>query len=108
MDKLNPEDDPSRREFLKNLTTLPLLAMLQAKLSPAGPVPAFPKAHTAAALAAGKGGRKFVAIQIGGRSFVDEGVEKVLDGLEEMAGVNVLMPAVFTYGRGLAGRQVPG
>jgi hypothetical protein len=39
---------------------------------------------------------------------VDEGVEKVLDDLQEKAGVNVLMPAVFTYGRGLAGRQTPG
>lgn len=107
MDKLNPRDDPSRRDFLKDLTTLPLLAMLQARLSPAGPVSAF-STRTATAPAVGQGDRKFVAIQIGGRSFVDEGVEKVLDVLHEKAGVNVLMPAVFTYGRGLAGRQVPG
>jgi hypothetical protein len=108
MDKPNPQDDSSRRAFLKGLTTLPLLAMLQAKPSPAGPAAALSTAQTAAAPAVGKDGGKFVAIQIGGRSFVDEGVEKVLDVLQEKAGVNVLMPTVFTYGRGLAGRQVPG
>jgi hypothetical protein len=41
-------------------------------------------------------------------SFVDEGVEKVLDILQERAQVNTLFLAVFTYGRGIAGRQVPG
>jgi hypothetical protein len=54
----------------------------------------------------GRGKGKFVAIQIGGRSFVDEGVNKCLDTLQETGGVNVLMPTVFTYGTGLAGRQV--
>ena len=39
---------------------------------------------------------------------MDEGVDKVLDVLQKKGGVNVLMPAVFTYGRGLAGRQIPG
>jgi hypothetical protein len=52
--------------------------------------------------------QKFVAIQIGARSFVDEGVDKCLDTLQEKASVNVLMPTVFTYGRGLSGRQIPG
>jgi len=52
--------------------------------------------------------QRFVALQIGARSFVDEGVEKCLDTIQDKAGVNVLMPTVFTYGRGLAGRQVPG
>jgi hypothetical protein len=53
----------------------------------------------------GRGKRKFVAIQLGGRSLVDEGVDKCLDTLQETGGVNVLMPTVFTYGTGLAGRQ---
>ena len=53
-------------------------------------------------------GRKFVAIQVGAVSFVDEGVDKVLDIFQQRAGVNALMLAVFTYGRGIAGRQVPG
>jgi hypothetical protein len=52
--------------------------------------------------------QRFVAIQIGARSFVDEGVDKCLDTLQEKASVNVLMPTVFTYGRGLSGRQIPG
>ncbi len=49
-----------------------------------------------------------IGIQIGAVSFVDEGVEKVLDILQERAYVNTLFLAVFTYGRGIAGRQVPG
>ena len=52
--------------------------------------------------------QRFIAIQIGARSFVDEGVDKCLDTLQEKASVNVLMPTVFTYGRGLSGRQIPG
>ncbi len=52
--------------------------------------------------------RKFVAIQIGGRSFVDEGVDACLDTLQKTGGVNVVMATVFTYGSGLAGRQVRG
>ncbi len=47
-------------------------------------------------------------IQIGAVSFVDEGVERVLDILQEKGAVNTLYPTVFTYGRGLAGRQIPG
>ncbi|MGH9352409.1 MAG: hypothetical protein ACRD2G_09640 [Terriglobia bacterium] len=45
---------------------------------------------------------------MGARSFVDEGVDNVLDIFQERAGVNTLLLTVFTYGRGLAGRQVPG
>ena len=52
--------------------------------------------------------KKMIGIQIGAVSFVDEGVEKVLDILQERAHVNTLFLAVFTYGRGIAGRQVPG
>lgn len=51
---------------------------------------------------------KLIGIQIGAVSFVDEGTDKVLDILQERAGVNALMLAAFTYGRGIAGRQVPG
>ncbi|HEV8130199.1 MAG TPA: hypothetical protein VGQ81_03035 [Acidobacteriota bacterium] len=46
-----------------------------------------------------------IGIQVGAISFVDEGTEKVLDGFQEMAGVNTLFLATFTYGRGIAGRQ---
>lgn len=51
---------------------------------------------------------KLIGIQIGAVSFTDEGVGKVLDILQERAGVNALMLATFTYGRGIAGRQIPG
>ncbi|MBC7568768.1 MAG: hypothetical protein H7319_03410 [Spirosoma sp.] len=47
-------------------------------------------------------------IQIGAVSFVDEGVEKVLDIVQERGAVNTLFLTVFTYGRGLSGRQLPG
>jgi hypothetical protein len=51
---------------------------------------------------------KIVGIQVGAVSFVDEGVEKVLDIFQQSAGVNTLFIATFTYGRGIAGRQIPG
>ena len=51
---------------------------------------------------------KMIGIQIGAVSFLDEGVEKVLDILQEKGRVNTLFVATFTYGRGIAGRQVPG
>src|SRR5947207_6868994 len=49
-----------------------------------------------------------IGIQAGAVSFVDEGTEKVLDILQERGAVNTLFLATFTYGRGIAGRQVPG
>src|ERR1039457_5680444 len=51
---------------------------------------------------------KMIGIQVGAISFVDEGTEKVLDVLQERACVNTLFLAVFTYGRGIAGRQIRG
>src|SRR5262245_39143651 len=51
---------------------------------------------------------KMIGIQVGAISFVDEGTEEVLDILQERASVNTLFLAVFTYGRGIAGRQIPG
>src|SRR5690625_844990 len=47
-------------------------------------------------------------IQIGAVSFVDEGVEEVLDILEDYGAINTLFLTTFTYGRGLSGRQIPG
>src|SRR5260370_25059973 len=60
------------------------------------------------ALAAQTNSKKMIGIQIGAVSFVDEGVEPVLDILQQRGAVNTLFLAVFTYGRGIAGRQVPG
>ena len=85
---LKPEVD--RREFLK----------LAAGAGAALAIPGAGQATDAA--------KKMVGIQVGAISFVDEGTEKVLDILQERAGVNTLFLAVFTYGRGIAGRQIPG
>jgi len=81
--------DVSRREFLK----------ITAGASAALAIPT--RGDTAAS-------SKMIGIQIGAVSFVDEGTEKVLDILQERGGVNTLFLAVFTYGRGIAGRQIPG
>src|SRR5271155_1982889 len=51
---------------------------------------------------------KMIGIQEGAVSFVDEGTERVLDTLQQRGCVNTLFLAVFTYGRGIAGRQIPG
>jgi hypothetical protein len=60
------------------------------------------------ALAAISGSDPMVGIQVGAVSFVDEGVEQCLDVFQRNAGVNTLFVATFTYGRGIAGRQIPG
>src|SRR5438874_7801980 len=52
--------------------------------------------------------RHMIGIQVGAVSFVDEGVAPVLDRFQHDAGINTLFLATFTYGRGIAGRQVPG
>ena len=52
-------------------------------------------------------GARMIGIQVGAVSFVDEGIEPVLD-IFQKAHINTLFLAVFTYGRGIAGRQVPG
>ena len=52
--------------------------------------------------------KKMIGIQVGAVSFVDEGVDPVLDMFQQAASVNTLFVATFTYGRGIAGRQVPG
>src|SRR5215469_4654749 len=74
----------------------------------------FLQSATAAAVAASQNASaapmasKMVGIQVGAVSFVDEGVEKVLDEFQQDAHINTLFVATFTYGRGIAGRQVPG
>src|ERR1700761_7657905 len=92
----------SRRSFLKAITSLPIAAMAPASLT------AGAQNAPAPAKQASSSKSKFVAIQIGARSFVDEGVDKCLDTLHETGGVNVVMATVFTYGTGLAGRQTHG
>src|SRR5215813_14108731 len=52
--------------------------------------------------------KQVIGIQIGSISFLDEGTEQVLDTLQEKACVNALFLATFTYGNGIAGRQLKG
>src|SRR5271163_3927499 len=108
MDKVDKIKGASRRKFLQGIAAIPAVALAGGKsfgadaIRLAEPARAYPRAPFAS------DGKRFVALQIGARSFVDEGVDECLDTLQEKGGVNVLMPTVFTYGRGLSGRQVPG
>ena len=52
--------------------------------------------------------RKSIGIQVGAVSFVDEGTDKVIDLLQDRGGIDTIYLTTFTYGRGLAGRQIPG
>jgi hypothetical protein len=110
MGKRKESKETSRRRFLAGITAFPILSLGAGRgLTKGGsglPFSGNPNEETGRVTPATK--KKFVAIQIGARSFVDEGVEKCLDTLREKGGVNTLMSTVFTYGRGLAGRQVPG
>lgn len=98
--------DVPRRKFLQGISAIPAIALAGGLSLSGSEAQASPGAQTAAPRVAP--GKKLVAIQIGARSFVDEGVDGCLATLQEKAGVNTLLSAVFTYGRGLAGRQVPG
>jgi hypothetical protein len=82
---MNPMD---RREFLETSTVLASGALLSRVPVPPPDPP-------------------MIGIQVGAVSFVDEGTDRVLDALAEMASVNTLFVATFTYGRGIAGRQLP-
>ena len=57
--------------------------------------------------AGGAAAPKMIGIQAGSVSFVDEGTESVLDILQQRGAVNTIFLTTFTYGRGLAGRQIP-
>ncbi|MBN8636656.1 MAG: hypothetical protein J0M07_15110 [Anaerolineae bacterium] len=52
--------------------------------------------------------KTFVGIQIGAISFIDEGVEQVLDILQGEAGVNALMISALSWSYGNAGRATYG
>jgi hypothetical protein len=80
-----------RREFLETSARLATGAVV------AG-LPARPAAADA----------PMVGIQAGAVSFVDEGTGRVLDGFQELAAINTVFLATFTYGRGIGGRQPRG
>ncbi|MBN8824509.1 MULTISPECIES: hypothetical protein [unclassified Spirosoma] len=52
--------------------------------------------------------KKTIGIQIGPDSFVDEGIEKTLDILQQRGAINTLYLSTFSYDRGITGRQIPG
>jgi hypothetical protein len=52
--------------------------------------------------------KKMVGIQIGAVSFNDEGADQVIEECQKGAFVDTLLVATFSYGRGIAGRQLPG
>jgi hypothetical protein len=85
----------SRRVFLK-------AAASQAAAVAAGRLP------VATVLRAAEPAPKSIGIKIGAVSFADEGKEKVLDLLQERGAVDTIYLTTFTYGRGLAGRQISG
>src|SRR6185436_9874999 len=80
----------NRREFLKKSVSGMAAAPLAAAAQAAVPT------------------KKMIGMQVGAVSFVDEGTSKFRDILQERGAVNTLFLATFTYGRGIAGRQVPG
>lgn len=99
VEKPFPSPDQSRRNFIKNSAKAGALvaAAPLIDLSAANAL-TIPKAADT----------MMHGIQIGAVSFVDEGVDKVLDIVQKQGSVNTLFVTVFTYGRGLAGRQLPG
>lgn len=51
---------------------------------------------------------KIIGIQVPVVSFLDEGVDQLLDTLQQRGGVNTIFLASFTFSRGTGGRQIPG
>ena len=93
--KTHPSDF-TRRQFLKTTATAAAAAAIAPTIMPA------------TAQAAASTSDEMIGIQIGAVSFLDEGTDQVLDILQQRGAVNTLFLATFTYGRGIAGRQVPG
>lgn len=97
-DNNNLQYGRSRRDFIKNSAALSAMFAM-------GPVMGYAATNEITETSAKQ---KMHGIQIGAVSFVDEGVKQVLDYLQKQVGINTLFVTVFTYGRGLAGRQIPG
>ncbi|HEV2688636.1 MAG TPA: twin-arginine translocation signal domain-containing protein [Bryobacteraceae bacterium] len=95
MDTQGTPGSTPRRTFLKGAAAAAVAAGA-AKLSPQASAADPPKSQ------------KIIGIQVGSISFLDEGVDQVLDNLQKLGNVNTIFLATFTYGRGIAGRQIPG
>ncbi len=88
--------NPSRRRFLVNSGTF------------TAAVAAAPMATLSFTEESNAPGDKMIGIQVGAASFMDEGVEEVLDILQKKGDVNAIFLSTFCYDRGLNGRQMPG
>jgi hypothetical protein len=89
----------NRREFLEGSALAASGVLL-------GGVPA--DASTAASTTASPVAQPMIGMQVGAVSFIDEGTDPVLDALQDMAAIDTLFLAIFTYGRGIGGRMPRG
>jgi hypothetical protein len=89
--------DNSRRTFIKNSATL-------AAIAAAGPI-----INMQQVFAAKMAAKDMInALQVGANSFVEEGVDNVLDILQKRGSINTVFLNTFTYGTGLASRMITG
>ncbi|PYJ61765.1 MAG: hypothetical protein DME24_05715, partial [Verrucomicrobia bacterium] len=96
MNEAKPSDQLTRREFLgRTIARVAATAVVGPALLSSG-------------AQADEPARRMIGIQVGSISFVDEGVEPVLDIFQEKGAVDTIFVTTFTYGRGLGGRQIPG
>lgn len=87
--------DASRREFVKAGTGMAAVVAMHPLVAMGGPLQ-----RTAPT--------KTIGIQIGTVSFVDEGVDQVLDNIQEYGAANTIFLNTFGWDRGLNGRQIYG
>jgi hypothetical protein len=88
--------DFTRREFLKTGAGAAAVATVA------------PGLLSSANAAENQASKKMIGIQVGAVSFADESVEPVLGIFQDKGAINTLFLTTFTYGRGLAGRQIAG
>jgi len=98
--KISAVPSNSRRAFLKNSVSLTAAALAGAA---AGASPLAWQNDTRAPKKA-----LMTGIQVSPASFVDEGVDQVLDIFQQRASVNTIIVSTFSYDRGISGRQMPG
>src|SRR6476659_5509088 len=91
----------NRRDFIAGVSAIGVAA---AAAAPAMLAPRAAQAQTTAGAA--NRPQKLIGIQAGTVSFIDEGVDAVLDVFQQNH-IDTIFLATFTYGRGIAGRPVP-
>ena len=87
----------SRREFLQTTARVAATSVVASTLQP-----------SLTRGAESPASNRVIGIQVGAVSFADEGVDQALDIFKEKGAINTIFLTTFTYGRGLAGRQIPG